>query len=145
CVTALGDLETAPDELSSFAAGALQAGAAGVFATQWSVSDRATALLMLRFAYEWVGNSELSPAAALRTAAAWLRRATRADIASFAQGTLDAHEDTARSARAMGQTTYENTVTTVRGVAAQDLIEEAADALSRDTGEMPQRELFMLA
>lgn len=89
CVTALGDLETAPDELGSFAAGVLQAGAAGVLATQWAVSDRAIMLLMLRFAQDWIEHSWRSPTESLRAAATWLRQATRADIEVFAQSALD--------------------------------------------------------
>ena len=73
CVTALGDLELAPDELSSFAAGVLQAGAAAAVATLWSVSDRATALLMERFVEVVLANPHVGPSRALRDAASWLR------------------------------------------------------------------------
>jgi CHAT domain-containing protein/tetratricopeptide (TPR) repeat protein len=73
CVTALGDLEQAPDELSSFAAGALQAGAAATIATQWSVSDLATARLMLRFGELALEHLDWTPARSLREATTWLR------------------------------------------------------------------------
>jgi CHAT domain-containing protein len=75
CVTGLVDLETAPDELGSFAAGVLQAGAASAIATQWSVSDYATYLLMLRFAQLVVADPNLRPAQALQQASRWLRTA----------------------------------------------------------------------
>ncbi len=85
CVTSVGDLETAPDELSSFAAGTLQAGAASTLATQWSVSDTANYLLMLRCAKEALEHPDWRPAKALRAAARWLRTATVKDV-----GTLQA-------------------------------------------------------
>ena len=88
CVTALGDLETAPDELSSFAAGLLHAGAACALATQWAVSDRATFLLMLRFHQLLLGDPLLPPARALREAARWLRTATRQQLDHLAQAGL---------------------------------------------------------
>src|SRR5262249_61413219 len=84
CTTAVGDLDTAPDELSSLPAGVLQAGAASAIATQWPVDDRATFLLMLRFAQIVLGQPGITPARALREAAAWLRRATWNDIEQMA-------------------------------------------------------------
>jgi CHAT domain-containing protein len=89
CATGLGDIETAPDELNSFAAGVLQAGAPCAVAMLWSVSDRATFLLMLRFAQGLFGEGRKgevragappSPARALRMAITWLRTATQAQI-----------------------------------------------------------------
>ena len=87
CVTNVGDLETAPDELSSFAGGTLQAGAAGALATQWSVSDSATYLLMLRFAREALDHPAWAPARALREAAKWLRSATTSELDAFQKET----------------------------------------------------------
>lgn len=84
CVTALGDLENAPDELSSFAAGILQAGAPCAVATLWSVKDKATFLLMLCFMEEWLQHHTLSPARALREAAHWLRTATHEQLDDLA-------------------------------------------------------------
>jgi CHAT domain-containing protein len=84
CTTAVGDLDVAPDELSSFAAGVLQAGAASAIATQWSVDDRATFLLMLRFAQVALGQPGITPARAMREAAAWLRQATWGEIEAMA-------------------------------------------------------------
>jgi CHAT domain-containing protein/tetratricopeptide (TPR) repeat protein len=86
CVTGLGDFEMAPDELSSFAAGVLQAGAPCAVAMLWSVSDRATFLLMLRFAQQLFGQAGTSPARALREAARWLRTADQARIEECARG-----------------------------------------------------------
>ncbi len=85
CVTGLGDFETAPDELSSFAAGVLQAGAPCAVAMLWSVSDRATFLLMLRFAQALLGEAGTPPARALRDAAHWMRTADQAQIEGCAR------------------------------------------------------------
>jgi CHAT domain-containing protein len=85
CITAVGDLDVAPDELSSLAAGLLQSGAASAVATQWSVEDRATFLFMLRFAQVALGTADVTPAHALRDAARWLRRATWAELDALAQ------------------------------------------------------------
>ncbi len=84
CVTGLADLEIAPDELGSFAAGLLQAGAICVVATLWPVSDHATALLMLRFHQIRIGDTSLSASMALRQAVHWLRTATQEQLDTFA-------------------------------------------------------------
>lgn len=81
CVTGLGDLDIAPDELSSFASGALQAGAAGTVATLWAVSDKASFYLLARFAKLVLQDGSSRPARALCDAACWLRTATAAEIA----------------------------------------------------------------
>ena len=80
CVTGLGDLKVAPDELGSFAAGVLQAGSPAALATLWPVDDRATFLLMLRFHQEMLANSAITPARALRQAARWLREASTDEV-----------------------------------------------------------------
>jgi tetratricopeptide (TPR) repeat protein len=76
CVTGLGDFETAPDELGSFAMGVLQAGSPCAIATLWSVSDDATFLIMSRLVYYLLEDPAISPAKALREAVRWLRHAT---------------------------------------------------------------------
>ncbi|HEX8731459.1 MAG TPA: CHAT domain-containing protein [Ktedonobacterales bacterium] len=85
CVTGLGDMELAPDELSSFAAGLLQSGAVCVVSTLWSVKDYATSLLMTRFHHLRLRHPDTSPAIALREATRWLRTATRPIIDKFAR------------------------------------------------------------
>ncbi|MFL5592414.1 MAG: CHAT domain-containing tetratricopeptide repeat protein [Ktedonobacteraceae bacterium] len=85
CVTGLSDLEVAPDELSSFAAGLLQAGAVCVVATLWSVKDHATCLLMVRFHQIRLSGAAISGASALREAARWLRTASREELDAFAR------------------------------------------------------------
>ena len=85
CVTGLADLEIAPDELGSFAAGLLQAGAVCVVATPWPVSDHATALLMVRFHQVRFAQPSLSTAMALREAVHWLRTAPGAELDAFAR------------------------------------------------------------
>ncbi len=77
CQTALLDLHGARDEVHSLAAGMLQAGAEAVLASLWPVDDKATYLLMVRFAQEWFPHmTQESPAAALARAQHWLRTVT---------------------------------------------------------------------
>ncbi len=70
-----------PDEVVSLPTGLLQAGAAGVVATQWVVSGLAAALLITCFYTEWLGEQH-SPAAALQSAARWLRDTTNKEKAA---------------------------------------------------------------
>ncbi|XVV05943.1 CHAT domain-containing protein [Actinosynnema sp. CA-248983] len=71
CETALPGADL-PDEVVALSTGLLQAGVAGVVASQWAVPDRASALLMAEFYRGW-RRSRQAPAAALRSAARWLR------------------------------------------------------------------------
>jgi CHAT domain-containing protein/tetratricopeptide (TPR) repeat protein len=74
CQTGMLDLHGARDEVRSLATGLLQAGAAAVIASQWSVDDKATYLLMVKFFQEWLtSHLEEPPAAALVRAQQWLR------------------------------------------------------------------------
>ena len=54
-------------------AGFLQAGVAGVVASLWSVADRSTMMLMVRFYDNW-RNQQMEPAHALRMAQLWMRQ-----------------------------------------------------------------------
>jgi CHAT domain-containing protein len=82
CQTALLDLQGARDEVHSLAVAMLQAGARAVLGSLWAVDDKATYLLMVRFAQEWLPHMEQEPpAAALARAQAWLRTITNADLA----------------------------------------------------------------
>jgi CHAT domain-containing protein len=74
CETALPGIEL-PDEVIGLPTGLLQAGVAGVVASQWAVLDQATAMLMTEFARRWAGG-EVPPAVALRQAQQWLRDTT---------------------------------------------------------------------
>ncbi len=95
CQTAILDLRGARDEVRSLAAGMLQAGARAVLGAQWSVDDKATYLLMARFAQEWFPNREReAPAAALARAKRWLRGVTNRE--------LHAWEETVASGAASG-------------------------------------------
>ena len=76
CETALPGTEL-PDEVIGLPTGLLQAGVAGVVASQWAVPDRATAMLMTEFARQWSGGAN-PPALALRRAQQWLRDSTNA-------------------------------------------------------------------
>jgi CHAT domain-containing protein/tetratricopeptide (TPR) repeat protein len=81
CQTAILDLQGARDEVRSLAAGMLQAGAAAILASLWSVDDRATYLLMVRFALEWFPHMHTEPpATALARAQQWLRTVTNRDL-----------------------------------------------------------------
>ncbi|HCP73577.1 MAG TPA: hypothetical protein DIU08_02925, partial [Ktedonobacter sp.] len=81
CQTAILDLQGARDEVRSLAAGMLQAGAAAILAALWSVDDRATYLLMVRFALEWFPHMHTEPpATALARSQQWLRTVTNSDL-----------------------------------------------------------------
>ncbi|MFF9410773.1 CHAT domain-containing protein [Streptomyces anandii] len=67
-----------PDEVISLPTGLIQAGVAGVVATQWAVRSEAVSLLMARFYQLWRGDGR-APAAALRAAQRWLRDTTNGE------------------------------------------------------------------
>jgi len=77
CETAQPGIEL-PDEVVALPTGLLQAGVAGIVASQWSVPDRATAMLMAEFYRCWRWD-QMVPAAALRAAQRWLRDTTTAE------------------------------------------------------------------
>ena len=84
CQTAMLDLRGARDEVRSLAAGMLQAGAAAILASLWAVDDRATYLLMVRFALEWFPHvHDEPPAAALARAQHWLRTVTNRELQTW--------------------------------------------------------------
>jgi CHAT domain-containing protein len=84
CQTAILDLRGARDEVRSLAAGMLQAGARAVLGALWSVDDKATYLLMVRFAQEWFPNREQeAPAVALARAQRWLRGVTNRELRAW--------------------------------------------------------------
>jgi CHAT domain-containing protein/tetratricopeptide (TPR) repeat protein len=71
-----------PDEVVSLPAGLLQAGLAGVVASQWAVRGLPTALLMARFYQHWKGEGA-APSQALRDAQRWLRDSTNGEKAAL--------------------------------------------------------------
>ena len=84
CQTALLDLQGARDEVRSLAAGMLQAGAAAILASLWAVDDRATYLLMVRFALEWFPKmNDVPPAIVLANAQQWLRTVTNRELQAW--------------------------------------------------------------
>jgi CHAT domain-containing protein len=72
CETSLPGTEL-PDEVVALPTGLLQAGVAGVIASQWAVPDLGTAILMSEFYRRWDGTA---PAAALTAAQRWVRDTT---------------------------------------------------------------------
>jgi CHAT domain-containing protein len=81
CQTAILDLRGARDEVRSLAAGMIQAGAQAVLGSLWPVDDKATYLLIVRFAQEWLPRMEQEPpAAALARAHHWLRTVTNREL-----------------------------------------------------------------
>jgi len=89
CQTAILDLRGASNEVRSLAAGMIQAGARAVLAALWSVDDRATYLLMVRFAQEWLPRMDHEPpAAALSRAQQWLRTVTNRQLQQWHATTL---------------------------------------------------------
>jgi len=83
CETGLFDAERDPNEFIGLPTGFLQAGAAGVIASLWQVSDAATTLLMARF-YDLHMQGGLAPPTALRNAQTWLKEADRATLSAYA-------------------------------------------------------------
>jgi CHAT domain-containing protein/tetratricopeptide (TPR) repeat protein len=81
CQTATLDVRGASNEVRSLTAGMIQAGVRAVLASLWSVDDRATYLLVVRFAQEWFPrmNEEL-PTAGLVRAQHWLRNVTNNEL-----------------------------------------------------------------
>ena len=62
----------------------LQSGVKAVLASLWSVDDRATFLLMVRFAQEWFPKLDNeSPSAALARAQSWLRTVTNRELLAW--------------------------------------------------------------
>jgi CHAT domain-containing protein len=74
--------ETA-DEALTLGVMFVAAGAAGVVSTLWSISDRATALLMSRFYELLIEQPKERPAVALREAQRWLRELTNKEAESY--------------------------------------------------------------
>ena len=91
CETALPGTEL-PDEVVALPTGLLQAGVAGIVASQWSVPDRATAMLMAEFYRCWWWD-RMAPAAALRAAQRWLRDTTNAEKHAHFQAVVSGHAD----------------------------------------------------
>jgi CHAT domain-containing protein/tetratricopeptide (TPR) repeat protein len=88
CQTAILDLRGARDEVRSLAASMVQAGARAVLAALWSVDDRATYLLMVRFAQEWFPRRAMEPpAAAFARAQRWLRTITATELRQWQAAT----------------------------------------------------------
>ena len=81
CETGIPGTEL-PDEVISLPTGLLQAGAAGVVGSLWSVNDFSTAMLMMRFYEAWREEGQ-TPPEALHTAQCWLREATNAELADY--------------------------------------------------------------
>jgi CHAT domain-containing protein len=81
CETGIPGLEL-PDEVISLPAGWLQAGAAGVVASLWSVADASTMILMARFYRLWRAQNQ-DIAQAFREAQQWVRDSTNGEKAEF--------------------------------------------------------------
>jgi CHAT domain-containing protein len=77
CETALPGTDL-PDEVVALPTGLLQAGVAGVVASQWAVPDWPTAMLMTEFYRCWWWQ-RMEPAHALRAAQRWLRDTTNGE------------------------------------------------------------------
>lgn len=81
-----------PDEVISLPVGLLQAGVAGVVASQWAVPDRATAMLMTEFYRCW-RQQQMAPSEALRDAQRWLRDSTNDEKSAHFEAAADAGEE----------------------------------------------------
>ena len=80
CETSIAGLSV-PDEIISLPSGLLEAGVAGVVASQWRVPDLSAALTMIKFHAGWIAGSD--PSAALRAAQLWLRDSTAAAVSAY--------------------------------------------------------------
>jgi len=89
CDSGAIDQTLAWDELEGLPHVFLQAGAANVVSSIWSVNDRSTSLLMMRF-YSNLTLDEQSPAHALREAQLWLRDATRQSLSELLKPAAEA-------------------------------------------------------
>ncbi len=146
CQTAILDLQGARDEVRSLATGMLQAGAAAILASLWSVDDRATYLLMVRFALEWFPQMHREPpATALARAQHWLRTVTNRELllwqAHIPQRAGKAHTPTETSATIISEDVSVHTgqLVAVRGRAnrfdaaqAQEVVQSSAEELAPD-------------
>lgn len=82
CQSAVADTVATPEESFSIITALLGSGCSCVIASLWPVSDISTAILMTRL-YENLGAGEISPSAALRAAALWLRDLTEPEEQHF--------------------------------------------------------------
>ena len=89
CETSLPGTEL-PDEVVALPTGLLQAGVAGVIASQWAVPDLATTVLMADF---YRRHRTASPGAALRAAQRWVRDTTNGEKVDELEQALAGHED----------------------------------------------------
>ncbi len=81
CQTAVLHTREVSDEVHSLASSMIHAGADAVLASLWTVDDKATYLLMVRFAQEWFPDMEhQAPAEALAHAQHWLRTVTNQEL-----------------------------------------------------------------
>lgn len=81
CEVGLSEEEDFSGQAQGIPAAFLRAGAQGVVAPIWAVSDLATSLLMAKF-YEVMSEGS-APSQALRSAQIWLRSATREDLNEY--------------------------------------------------------------
>ena len=80
CETGIVDWDNQTDDCLSLSSGFLFAGACGVLSSLWSVSDAATALLLIRFYRLWLEEGK-NKAEALLAAQKWLRIADASELA----------------------------------------------------------------
>ena len=83
CETGLADARRAPNEFNGLPIAFLQAGAAGVIASNWTVSDLSSAVLIARMYELHLGPAHLEASSALRQAQLWLRDADRQELEAF--------------------------------------------------------------
>ena len=76
CETAMSDISSTSDEYISLPSGFLFAGACNVVATQWTVNDLSTAILIIKF-YQLHKLDKLPVARAMNEAQKWLRDGTQ--------------------------------------------------------------------
>ena len=89
CETGLADAKRAPNEFNGLPIAFLQAGAAGVIASSWTVSDLSSAVLIAKMYELHLGPAHLRASSALRQAQQWLRHADRHQLEEFLESRQD--------------------------------------------------------
>ncbi|MDJ0578781.1 CHAT domain-containing protein [Crocosphaera sp.] len=85
CETGLTNPESGGDEYIGLPSGFLVAGSPSIVASQWAVSDTATAILMIKFYENLIVLDHPSVAQALNSAQLWLRSVTKTDVLEWMQ------------------------------------------------------------
>lgn len=137
CQSGIGDVRGARDEMRSLAVGMLQAGARAVLAALWPVDDRATYLLVTRFAQEWLAHVDLeAPAVALGRAQRWLREVTYDGLLTWA---VETHQEASWNAQVSHESIEQALIADDAGIRGQGVRLPPEQAVSRVRDQAEKR------